>query len=251
MEYTPAELMVAAAARRIKDGEVVFVGMRLPLLAFMLAKATHARGAVGVFENGVIRDDPAPAPFITMGDAPNQAGAVRCCTMLEIMGYLSSGKVDLGFIGGAEVDRYGNLNTTKVGDPAAGGVRLPGSGGGSDIASLAHRFMIIMDHQRRRFAEKVSYITSPGYGDGPGWRERQGLVRGGPEAIITSLCVFEFPQKEAVVTSLHPGVDIGRVRRETGWELKVADDLKTTPPPEAEELAVVRRFDPDGFWTGR
>jgi glutaconate CoA-transferase subunit B len=249
-QYTPAEIMVAAAARRIGDDDVVFVGMRLPLLSFLLAKSTHAPAAVGVFENGVIRNDPAPAPFVTMGDCPNQAGAVRCCPMIEIMGYLSRGLVTLGFIGGAEVDVRGNLNTTRVGDPTKNGVRLPGSGGGGDIASMAGRFMIIMDHQRRRFVERVSYITSPGFGDRDGWRAEQGLPRGGPEALITSLGVFEFPEERAVLTSLHPGVALDRVRAETGWELETAGDLQETPPPTAEELQVIRRFDPQGFWTG-
>jgi len=248
--YTPAEIMVAAAARRIRNDDVVFVGMRLPLLSFLLAKSTHAPRAVGVFENGVIRHDPAPAPFVTMGDCPNQAGAIRCCPMIEIMGYLASGRVTLGFIGGAEVDVRGNLNTTRVGDPAQSGVRLPGSGGGADIASLAGRFMIIMDHQRRRFVERVSYVTSPGFGDAPGWRHDRGLRGGGPAALITSLGVFEFPEERAVLTGVHPGVDLATVRGETGWDLEVAGGLQETPPPSAEELAVIRRFDPQGFWTG-
>jgi glutaconate CoA-transferase subunit B len=249
--YTPAEIMVAAAARRIGDDDVVFVGMRLPLLSFLLAKSTHAPAAVGVFENGVIRDDPAPAPFVTMGDCPNQAGAVRCCPMIEIMGFLSRGLVTLGFIGGAEVDVRGNLNTSRVGDPSQGGVRLPGSGGGADIASMAGRFMIIMDHQRRRFVPRVSYITSPGFGDHDGWRAERGLPGGGPEALITSLGVFEFPHERAVLVSLHPGVGLDTVRAETGWDLETAPDLDETPPPTAGELEVIRRFDPQGFWTGR
>ena len=190
-DYTPAELMVTIAAREISDGDVVFVGMRLPLLAFILAKITHAPRAIGLFENGVIREIPAADPMVTMGDPPNIFQATMCCDMLTVMGFLQKGRVQIGFIGGAEVDKFGNLNTTQVEGPK-GPVRLPGSGGGGDIASLARRLLIIMAHEKRRFVEKVHYITSPGFGDGGNWRSRQGLVRGGPAAVITTLGVLRF-----------------------------------------------------------
>jgi glutaconate CoA-transferase subunit B len=163
------------------------------------------------------------------------------------MGHLQQGRVTLGFIGGAEVDVYGNLNTTRVGR-----TRLPGSGGGADIASLAGRLMIIMSHQRRRFVQRVDYITSPGYGDGPGWREEMGLSGGGPAAIITTHGVFRFDPKtkKAVLTRMHPEVDLDDVRRETGWDLSVSPDLETTTMPSLDEIALIRRFDPHGYWTG-
>lgn len=247
MVIKPAELMVSAAAREIKNTDVVFVGMRLPLLAFFLAKATHAPDAVGLFENGLIRDEPARGPIVTMCDPPNITGAVSCTSLREVMGYLQQGRVSLGFIGGAEVDRYGNLNTTRVGS-----TRLPGSGGGADIASAAGRLLIIMPHQRRRFVRRVEYITSPGYGDHPGWRREQGLTGGGPSAIITSLGVFRFDTvtKRAVLSMVHPEIDLEDVRGETGWDLEIAQDLKTTPMPTLEEIGLIRRFDPRGFWTG-
>lgn len=249
MDYSPGDIMVTAAAREIADGEVVFVGMRLPLLAFLLAKETHAPRAVGVFENGVIRDTPAAGPIITMGDPPNQTGALRVADLAEVMTLLSGGRVDLGFIGGAQVDVHGNVNTHQVGT-SQGLTRLPGSGGGADIACLAGRLLIIMTHQRRRLAPRVDFVTSPGWGDGPDWRARQGLTRGGPAALITSLGVFRFPAGRAVLERMHPGVELEQVRQETGWELAVSPELAATPAPSPAELAIIRRYDPRRFWTG-
>src|SRR6516165_1748753 len=173
--YSLGELMVCAAAREIHDHEVVFVGMRLPLIAFVVAKKTHAPNAVGLFENGVIRNTAAEELVYTMGDTPNIKGATQCLDMLGVMSLLQGGRVDVGFLGAAEVDRFGNLNSTEVrsGERL---IRLPGSGGASDIASLAHRFVVLLDHTRRRLPERVSYITSPGNGDGRGWRKRVGLA---------------------------------------------------------------------------
>ncbi|HEV8673115.1 MAG TPA: CoA-transferase [Methylomirabilota bacterium] len=250
VDYTPGELMVAVAAREIRDGEVVFVGMRLPLLAFCLARATHAPNAVGLFENGIVRDSPALAFLVTMSDGPNVAGALWCTEMREIMGLLQSGRVDLGFLGGAQIDRFGNLNTSYVGPPGRQ-TRLPGSGGGADIAGLSRRHVVIMAHERRRFVERVDYVTSPGFGEGGDWRRRVGLPGGGPAAVITTLGLFRFdPEtREMVLASTHPGVTVEEVREETGWPLACAPSVTVTPPPTGEELAVVRRFDPDGFWT--
>jgi glutaconate CoA-transferase subunit B len=248
--YTRAELMVAVAAREIRDGEVVFVGMRLPLLAFCLARSTHAPTAVGLFENGVVRDSPAQGFLVTMSDGPNVAGALWCCEMREVMGLMQAGRVTLGFIGGAQVDRFGNLNTSYVGPPGAA-VRLPGSGGAADIATLARRHVVIMVHERRRFVERADYVTSPGHGTGGDWRARTGLAGGGPSAVITTLGLFRFDpgSREMVLASTHPGVTVEEVRTETGWALRVAPDVAETAPPSHEELAVIRRFDPEGFWT--
>ena len=243
--------MVAAAAREIRDGEVVFVGMRLPLLAFCLARSTHAPTAVGLFENGVVRDSPALDFLVTMSDGPNVTGALWCTEMREVMGLMQAGRVTLGFIGGAQVDRFGNLNTSYVGPPGAA-VRLPGSGGAADIASLARRHVVIMTHERRRFVERVDYVTSPGHGTGGNWRARTGLPGGGPSAVITTLGLFRFDptSREMVLASTHPGVTVDEVRAETGWPLRVASDVGETPPPTDDELATIRRFDPEGFWTG-
>jgi glutaconate CoA-transferase subunit B len=250
--YTPAELMVTVAAREIADGDVVFVGMRLPLLAFILANKTHAPRAIGLFENGVLREAPAAAPIVTMGDPPNIHQATMCCDMLTVMGFLQSGRVDVGFIGGAEVDRFGNLNTTLVRGPQ-GFIRLPGSGGGGDIASLAQKLLVIMSHEKRRFVPRVHYITSPGFGSGGNWRRDQGLPRGGPAAVITTLGVLRFDplSRAAYLAQVHPGVSPEFVRENTGWDLDLSPDLTVTPEPDSAELQIIRRYDPRGFWTGR
>ena len=247
--YTLAELMVASAAREIKDGEVVFVGMRLPLIAFVVAKRTHAPDAVGLFENGVIRATPAPELIYTMADPPNIRGAVQCLDMLGVMTLLQSGRVHLGFLGAAEVDRFGNLNSTEVrGSP--GMVRLPGSGGACDIASLAHRFVALLEHSKQRLPERVSFMTSPGYGEGHLWRQRQGLPRGGPSAVITTKAVLRFEEDgEAYLASVHPGVALEDVVLNTGWKLRVSKNLEQTIPPSVGELEAIREYDKEGFWT--
>lgn len=250
MNYTRRELMVAAAAREIRDGDKVFVGMRLPLLGFAVAKETHAPGAIGIFENGVIRDWPALQSIFTMSDPANIAGALSCGGLNEVMYLLQSGRVDLGFIGGAEIDRFGNLNTHWVED---GGrrTRLPGSGGAADIAVMARRSIIVMNHERRRFVEKVQYVTSPGFGSGGAWRQRHGLSGGGPRRVITSLGLFSFDpiSKEMVLDAYHPGVTVEEIAAQTGWPLRRAASITETPPPTDSELAAVRKYDPKGAWT--
>jgi glutaconate CoA-transferase, subunit B len=241
--------MVASAAREIRDREVVFVGMRLPLIAFVVAKKTHAPNAVGLFENGVIRSTPASELIYTMADPPNIKGATQCLDMLGVMSLLQSGRVHLGFLGAAEVDRFGNLNTTEV-RGAKGVVRLPGSGGACDIASLAQRFVVLLDHAKERLPESVSYVTSPGNGDGPTWRKRVGLSRGGPSAVITTKAVLRFGQDgEAFMASVHPGVELDDVLSNTGWPLRVGKSVAQTAKPSAAELKAIREYDKEGFWT--
>lgn len=243
------ELMVASAAREVRDREIVFVGMRLPLIAFVVAKRTHAPNAVGLFENGVIRTTPAPELIYTMADPPNILGATQCLDMLSVMSLLQSGRVHLGFLGAAEVDRFGNLNSTEVRGPK-GLTRLPGSGGACDIASLAHRFVVLLEHGKQRLPERVSYMTSPGNGDGKGWRKRVGLPRGGPSAAITTKGVLRFDEQgEAYLASVHPGIDVDDVLANTGWKLRVAEDLAVTSEPSPLELAIIREYDKQGFWT--
>lgn len=250
--YTAAELMVSAAAREINDEEVVFVGMRLPLLGFQLAKLTHAPNAIGIFELGIIRDTAAPDPILTMGDLPNLYQSQYLADTIDLMSLLQSGYVDVSFIGGAQIDRYGNLNTSYIGEVNHPNTRLPGSGGACDLASLAKRHIIIMNHEKRRFVPKVDYITSPGYGEGPGWRQQVGLPRGGPDAVITTLCVLRFdPQTcEMTLVSTHPGVSLADVKMNTGWPLRVAPNIVETPAPSPEILELLRRLDPEAFWTG-
>jgi glutaconate CoA-transferase subunit B len=242
--------MVAAAAREIRDGEKVFVGMRLPLLGFAIAKELHAPNAIGIFENGVIRDWPALESIFTMSDPPNVARALSCGGLNEVMYLLQSGRVDLGFIGGAEIDRFGNLNTHWVEEDGKR-TRLPGSGGAADIATMAGRCIIIMNHERRRFTPKVRYITSPGFGEGGAWREKNGLPGRGPSRVITSMGIFSFDptDREMVLISNHPGVSVNEIKDETGWPLRVSPEIHETAPPSGEELMAVRKYDPRGVWT--
>jgi glutaconate CoA-transferase subunit B len=250
MHYTRRELMVAAAAREIRDGDKVFVGMRLPLLGFAVAKETHAPNAIGIFENGVIRDWPALESIFTMSDPPNVARALYCGGLNDVMYLLQSGRVDLGFIGGAEVDRFGNLNTHWV-EEKGKRVRLPGSGGAADIATMARRCIIIMNHEKRRFTRKVRFVTSPGFGDGGDWRAQNGLSGGGPSRVITSMGIFSFDleSREMILSSHHPGVTIEEIKDETGWPLRVGENISETLPPTKEELAAVRKYDPKQVWT--
>jgi glutaconate CoA-transferase, subunit B len=257
--YTASELMVAKAAREIRNGDLVFVGMRLPMLAFAVAKRTHAPNAIGLFENGVIRETPARELLYTMADPPNLRGATFTGTMLDVMGYLEQGRVNVGFLGAAEVDRFGNLNTTLVRSEGRF-TRLPGSGGACDIACMAQRTVVLLEHSKRRLVEKVSYITSPGFGEGGGgreayrnWRTTQGLRRHtGPCTVVTTMCVLVFDEDtgEANLSSVHPGVRLEDVVNNTGWPLEVSRAVGETEPPTIEELAAMREMDPEGFWTG-
>lgn len=254
-EYTPGELMVAAAAREIRDGDTAFVGMRLPLLAFQVAVETHAPNALAVYESGVIRDSPAERFIHTMCDLPNIDRAVSTTGMSTIMERLQRGDIDIGFLGGAEVDRYGNLNTTVV-DAGGSDIRLPGSGGGCDIAALSGRTVLIMPHEPRRFVEAVNYVTSPGHTGHPSSPGNLETPGGGPETLVTSKATFGFDDTgEIYLRTVHPGESAESIEADFSWNLKTASDVDagevtTTPEPSDEALELVRRFDPDGFWTG-
>jgi glutaconate CoA-transferase subunit B len=195
--YSLGELMVAAASRELRDAEIVFVGMRLPLLGFLVAHRTHAPHAIGLFENGVIRETPPAELLYTMADPPNLRGATFCGQMLDVMALLQQGRVHVGFLGAAEVDRFGNLNSTW-GRRGGKNVRLPGSGGACDIACLAQRTVVLLEHERARLCERVTHITSPGNGspgngEGIPWRRAQGLpANSGPSAVITTKGVLRF-----------------------------------------------------------
>jgi glutaconate CoA-transferase, subunit B len=240
--------MVLRAAREIREGETVFVGTRLPLLAYLVAKATHAPHAVALYENGLIREEAARELLFTMGDPPNILNATSASATLDVMGLMAAGRVDLGLLGGAEVDRYGNVNSTEVGS-----TRLPGSGGAADIASLARRTVILLAHEKRRLVEKVRFRTSPGFGDGPGFRERVGLPPGGPSAVITTHAVLKFDRvlEESYLYEIYPGVTVDHVFAGMSWEPRIAQPIGMTRPFEDDEIAALRRIDPEGFWTGQ
>lgn len=258
---TRRELMVACAAREVRDGDVVFVGMRLPLLAFALAVSTHAPGAVGAFENGVLRDTPPGGPVVTMSDPPNLEGALWAGALSRAMCLLAGGRVDLGFIGGAQIDRHANLNTTRIGPADSPKVRLPGSGGGCDIASAARRLLVIMAHEPRRFVERVDHRTSPGFGEGSGWRERVGLPPCESVTLITTRAVLRATAVTGrfELVSVHPGERAPEVVAATpwGWPEKVAaaelpelPEAPVTAAPDPATLATLRKLDPDRVWTG-
>jgi glutaconate CoA-transferase, subunit B len=253
LEYTTEELMVVAAAREIQNHEVVFVGMRLPMLAFGVAKKLHAPNAVGFFECGIVRDEPSEELLYTMGDPPNIAGASWCTSTNHLMFLMQQGLIDIGFIGGAQIDKYGNVNTSYLGDINQPTVKLPGSGGAADIACLSKRLLVIMSHEKRRLVDKVDYITSPGFGSGQNWRKQSGLPRGGTSSLITNLAILkpDDETKELHIQSIHPGVSEDKVKDHTGWDIQISPNVSSTPPPTKEELDVLRSIDPRGFWTKR
>lgn len=249
-DYSTQELMIIAAAREIADGELVFVGMRLPITAYGVARLTHAPNAVGLFEGGIARYAPAAEMLYTMADPPNQIGAAWTASLVDIMGFLGTGRVDAGFIGGAEIDRFGNINTSYVGGHEKFAVKLPGSGGAADIAAMAKRLISIMNHEPRRLVERVGYVTSPGFLDGGDTRERAGLKWGGPAALITDRGILRpyGPERELHLASIHPGHTPEEVRENTGWDLQLHPEMSETPAPSAEEMAALHAIDKDGFW---
>jgi len=253
LDFTTGELMVVAAAREIADHEVVYVGMRLPMLAFAVAKKTHAPHAVGFYECGVVRDFPVEDLLLTMGDTPNITGSQWCTSTNHLMYLMQQGNVDSGFIGGAEIDKFGNVNTSYIGSTDQPKVKLPGSGGAADIAALSKKLLVIMNHEKRRLREKVDYVTSPDYGNGGNWRNEIGLPRSGVGTLITTLGTMKPNEesKELELHSIHPGIEIETIHENTGWNLKHSKQLSETPPPIREELEVIRSIDPEGFWTGQ
>jgi glutaconate CoA-transferase subunit B len=244
--------MVLRAAREIQEGETVFVGTRLPLLAYLVAKRTHAPHAVALYENGLIREEAARELLFTMGDPPNILDATMASTTIDVMGMLAAGRVDLGLLGGAEVDRFGNVNSTEVPGRDGGITRLPGSGGAADIIALARRTVILMPQEKRRLVPRVMFRTSPGRGDGPGWRAAQGLPPGGPSAIVTTVAVFRFDAviEEAFLSEVYPGLSIDHVMVGMSWEPRIQQPIGLTPPFTDEEIGALRAIDPGGFWTG-
>src|SRR5467141_2340351 len=249
----PRERMVLRAAREIEEGETVFVGTRLPLLAYLVAKGTHAPHAVALYENGLIREEAARELLFTMGDPPNILHSTSASTTLDVMGMMQAGRVDLGLLGGAEVDRFGNVNSTEVEDESGRMTRLPGSGGAADIASLARRTVILLTHEKRRLVERVRFRTTPGYGDGPGFRERAGLPPGGPTAIVTTHAVFRFDRAlaEAYLYEVYPGITVDHVLAGMSFTPRIPQPLGMTRPFTEEEINALRSIDNDGFWTGR
>jgi glutaconate CoA-transferase, subunit B len=246
--YSLTELMAVTAAHEIRDGEIVFAGTGLPMLGVMLAQLTHAPHCCIIFEAGTVGSRLAHLPM-SVGDPRALRQAASAAGLFEVFDFvLQAGRVDVGFLGGAQVDRFGNINSTSIGlDPRHPSVRFPGSGGSCDIACLANRTIIIAKHEKRRFPEKVDYITSPGWLEGGDSRAQAGLARGGPSAVVTTMGVMRFrPEtKQIYLASYHPGLSSQKLAESTGFPLDVRGAVET-PAPTAEELRILReQVDPE------
>ena len=249
--YTASELLAVMSSRLLKDGQIVFAGVGIPLLAATLAQGTHCPGLTILFEGGVI------GPVIEPGKLPPSTNEQRCTiranmvlSSTDVLLLLQRGYVDVGFMGGAQIDQYGNLNSSFIGDPARPKTRLPGTGGGNDIASLAH-MIVAMKHEKRRFVGKVDFVTSPGFLRGGTSRSDSGLPAGGMYRVVTDLGIFGFDDqsKRMQVVALHPGVTHEQVQDNTGFELSQADEVGVTERPTGPELAFLRKLDPNRLYT--
>jgi glutaconate CoA-transferase subunit B len=248
--FSSAELMIVNAARMLRDGDVVFVGVGQPNLACNLAKRTHAPRLVMIYEAGVIGAEPARLP-LSIGDPTLVSGALSVCSMYDVFSlYLQRGNVDVGFLGGAQIDRFGNINATIIGnDYIHPRVRLPGSGGSQEISAWANRCYIMTLHQKRRFPEKVDFATSAGFLGGRQQRESVCLLGSGPQAVVTDIGIMEPDETgELILNALHPGKTIDEARENTGWDLKVAVNLRSTDTISKEELRILHEeLDPTGI----
>lgn len=250
--YSADEMMAVTTSTYMRDCDTLFIGTGLPMVAAFLAKAHHAPNARLLFESGVFDARP-KAIAKAVGDPRLVSTARRVSDLLDALLILQGGRVDLGVIGCAQIDRFGNINTTAIGPKgyAHPTTRLPGSGGANDIASDAKHFLIVTRHDRRRFVERLDYRTTPGYLTGPGGREAAGLPGGGPIAVVTDKCVFEFngATRAMFVKSIHPGVTVAEIIEATGFSLNIEPNTPQTPAPTAEQLRILRtEVDPDGVY---
>jgi glutaconate CoA-transferase, subunit B len=246
VSWTADEMMSVAAARALRDDTACFVGIGLPSTAANLARRTHAPNLVLIYESGTIGAKPGRLP-LSIGDGVLAETAETVVGVPEVFNYwLQPGRIETGFLGAAQIDRFGNINTTVIGpDYQHPKVRLPGAGGAPEIAASCRQVIVIVRQSRRTFVERVDFVTSFGYGSGPGDRERLGLTGRGPVLVITDLGVLEPDPRtrELTLTSLHPGVTVERAREATGWELAVAAEVATTAPPTALELETLRALE--------
>jgi glutaconate CoA-transferase subunit B len=241
-DYTPSEMMTIAAARALENNDVCFVGIGAPSAACNLARLTHAPDIVLIYESGTIETKPNILP-LSIGDGELCETALVTVSVPEMFRYwLQGGRVTTGFLGGAQIDKFANLNTTVVGPYEKPEVRLPGGGGAPEIATSCGRIFITMGHKKRAFVEKIDFVTSLGHGKGGDDRAKHGVTTQGPTKVLTDLCVLEpdATSKELTVVSLHPGVTREQIVESTGWPIKFADYVTETPPPTAEELSVLR-----------
>lgn len=249
---TPTERMIVSAARSLAAVQTVFVGVGMPNVACNLARMTVAPDVELIYESGVYGARPARLP-LSIGDPTLISNSLAVVGMADLFGlYLQGGHVDVAFLGGAQVDRFGNLNTTVIGDYKQPKVRLPGSGGAAEIATSANRVFIMMRLSKRTFVERLDFVTSSGHLTGGNARARAGLRGVGPQLVVTDLGLFDFsnPDHEMQLTSLHVGARLDEVRAAVGWQLKEASSVHQTPPPTEDELRLLREeLDPTGLYS--
>jgi len=245
--YSASEMLSVMSGRLLTDGQTVFAGVGIPLLAATLAQRIHGPGITILFEGGTL------GPFIVPGELPASTNEQRCTrranmllSITDVLLLLQRGYVDVGFMGGAQIDRYGNLNSSFIGSPENPSVRLPGTGGGNDISSLT-QMIVAIKHEKRRFVEKVDFITSPGFLNGNSTRHDTGLISGGMYRVVTDLAIMGFDEKtkSMKVEALHPGVTAEEVRDNTGFDILIDENVGVTKAPSDEELSVLRHLDPD------
>jgi len=252
-DFTMQELMAVAAAREIKDGEKVIIGTGLPLLGAFLAQKTHAPHMVAIYESGAIDCKPLVTPF-SVADSVLAPGSAMQGGLIEGLGIVHAGDLDVGFLGGAQIDKYGNINTHVIGDYYHPKVRFAGSGGNNDLGVGCKRTIVMMLHQKQRFPEKVDFLTTPGYLRGGDEREKMNFPGNGPSVVVSTMGILRFhPQtKEMYLESYHPGVTIEAIKENTGWDLMIADDVKETESPTPEQVRLLREeLDPNGVFLGK
>lgn len=250
-EYSPNELLICVASRMMEPDTTAFIGTGIPMLAASLAQRRHAPTLMPIFEFGGMGAQLERLP-LAVGDMWTFHRGLMAAGICDAMEFAQLGYVDYGFLGGAQIDPYGNLNSTVIGDHDRPKVRLPGSGGANDVGSCCWRTIILMQHDARRFLEEVDFVTTPGYLSGPGAREAAGLPRDtGPYRVVTNLATLDFEpaSKRMRLIATHPGVDAQQVLDATGFELLVADEVGENAPPSAEELRLLREdIDKDRFY---
>ena len=252
--YTPAEMMTAVAARELRDGEVVFVGIGLPNLACNLARATHAPNLVLIYESGAVGAVPERLP-VSIGDPALVTGSLMVCSMADVFqSLLQNGRIEVGFLGGAQIDRYGNINTTVVGSYSRPAVRLPGSGGAAEIAIHAQRTVVVSRLDRRAFPEAVDFITSPGHRSKGHSRGELGMPGAGPTRVVTDKALLEVEPEsgELVLSALYPGIQVDEVEKGVGWPLRCRARVDEVDPPTERELHLLREvLDPQRLYLKR
>ncbi|GHV47166.1 3-oxoadipate--succinyl-CoA transferase subunit B [Synergistales bacterium] len=250
MEYNGIEMLLVQAARQVKKGELVFAGVGLPIMAMAVAKKFYVSDITIICESGIVDTMPTRLTM-SIADPSLAMNCTAILTPMEIFSYfLQSGRVDVGVLGGAQVDRFGNVNSTVIGPYEKPKLRMPGSGGACEIASNAKEIMIMIPQSKRRFMEKVDFITSPGHmPDKP--EVKKNIRGGGPRCVVSDLGLFEFENQEMMLTGLFEGITVERIKENTGWELRCIQELKKLQPPSQAELDFIRSLDPQGVFLGK